>query len=200
MANIIRAILIFLTSANISFSANIIVNPGFETGRSSSWILDGADQFPDAWKITTTNVHSGQFALMADNWPKRATQTFAPISGQDIIQVSFWAQQTNPYRIEGTLRYSDGTSTFHLFPVSETTFEFYDLTPYLNRSKQLSGISLEGFASGNAYNTDNFFDDVTVNVVPEPSIGVFFLAGTALAFRRRGLIVTVACRELGNPC
>src|ERR1022692_381428 len=77
-----------LASIALRAHANLVVNPGFETGNFTGWTTIGSTAF---MSVSTSNPHSGQFAadLGPQNTDSGLEQLITTIPGHSYV-VSFW--------------------------------------------------------------------------------------------------------------
>lgn len=99
--------------ASPALAANILTNPGFETGTLPSWFQDenGSPAEPEDWNVTGADAHSGAFsATVVGN--KSIRQNFGPVSTDDIIELSYWLKQPELDSAFSALQlfYSDGST------------------------------------------------------------------------------------------
>jgi hypothetical protein len=186
-----------LAAASGAQAANILVNPGFETGGLSPWYQSASYGGVQDWGVDSADAHSGTYSAV-DIGNKELEQDFAPVAGSSITQLSFWMRHPNysiaPMALD--LFYTDSTYTENVISSTTTGWQFFDATSYVNTSKTLKGIGLWGYSSVGGASDMTRFDDVTLDVagaaVPEPmtwslTITGFALAGAALR-RRRAVI------------
>ena len=176
-------------------AANIVSNPGFETGALAPWFQDrdftGGGPKED-WNVTSADAHSGTFsATDVGNLELRQDLPATPTAS--ITEVSFWARHPDgPEPLAYDLFYSNGNDDeFVVFPGADWTF--IDATSNLEAGTNLVAISVFG-VSGGSPSSRTFVDDFTVNgtpasAVPEPAtltllgLGALSLAG--YAWRRK---------------
>ena len=165
---------VFCASAN---AANVLVNPGFETGTLSPWFANGGVP-----TVSNADPHSGTFsaaALGSDS----IRQNFAPVATSDITEVSVWIKRP-PFQFnQYSFYYSDNTSSTHLIQGNSSNYDQFNLTSNLTLGKSLNGFSIFGTSPG-----PSFMDDFTIDVIPEPSgalVVLTVLAGAAVHPRRR---------------
>jgi hypothetical protein len=161
-------------------AANILINPGFETGDLTGWTTSGYGVNSDA--------NTGNWAAWSNGnvWVR---QNFAAVSTALITEVSVWTKQPNvgaTYFFAMDFFYSD-SSTEQFIPGGSSSggYAKIDVTSQLDAGKSLTGIAAWGYSSGNPNSDITLHDDFMVNVVPEPATGLVLLAGAAVAALRR---------------
>jgi hypothetical protein len=190
--------------ASPALAANILTNPGFETGALSPWFQDfnGTPTEPEDWNVTGADAHSGAFsATVIGN--KSIRQDFAPVSTDDIVEFSYWLKQPEFAEAFSALElfYSDASTGFG---TCVTVFDasgwgLCDMTSDLTPAKNLVGFSVFGFQGGGDAEDRTFLDDATIDttaaLVPGPRTLVFLGVGLAAlgAIRRR------TAASSGNP-
>lgn len=165
---------VFVGSAQ---AANVLVNPGFETGSLAPWIID--DGSPT---VTNADAHTGTFSVAAFG-NDEIRQNFAPIATSDITEVSFWLRRAGGPFDQYSLYYSDATTFTTTLSGSGDDWQLFDITSDLTAGAHLTGLSIYGTSSGPA-----FMDDFTINVnnIPEPTtLSVMALACAGAVVRRR---------------
>lgn len=168
-------------------AANILLNPGFETGTLGPWFEDRVFSGTDPWTVTDVFPHTGTFSATVDG-NREIRQDFAAVSTDLITEISFWAAHPNPNVSDLFVDffYSDGSDTGFLVFTAGSDYNFFDVTSFLEGGKELTGFSIFGNSTGVTY-----FDDavIDVNVVPEASTlamgSIAAMIGLAAA-RRRG--------------
>lgn len=120
--------------------ASVLDNPDFESG-TAPWGSDGV-------LSTTSERFAGTSSLEIDgNWS--LSQTFAPVPVDDLTSATFWWWHWEDLSGGGSgvifLEYADGASEV-IFPPAHLLdgWELFDLQPYLDRGRELSGFSIYG--------------------------------------------------------
>lgn len=174
--------------------ANIIVNPGFESGLTG-WSLVN----PSLVGVSNSVVHSGSSALeftMGTFGSTIAYQTFSPPVPFPITRFSFWYRlddlAASRLRLEASLEGSP-FSTFVIPAPVPNQWTFVDLGPRIFEP-QVPSIrfyaSLRGSAS--AVGAKIYLDDVDFVPAPGASFGV--LGGFVLLCRRERRATRPSCR------
>jgi hypothetical protein len=161
-----------------------IVNPGFETGTKSGWTLEFDDQSPERWQIVTSPVQAGNYALLADSWPKALSQSFSSIAAAGITEFSFWTSVTVDSRSHLQLIYLEGTENVYFDNIAGG-FSKKDATSNLNTAMTLTGFRLYTWNPSNPSAVDTYYDSFTLTTVPEPSTWVLIVIGLALSVAHR---------------
>jgi hypothetical protein len=139
-------------------AANVLVNPGFETGSLNPWFADFG-----APTVSNLEAHTGVFSASAFGGDS-IRQNFAPVATSDITEVSFWAKRP-PFPFDQySLYYSDAPTFTNVVLGNGGAWEFFNITSQLTAGAHLTGFSIFGTSAGPA-----FLDDFTINVIPEPS-------------------------------
>ena len=163
-------------------NANILVNPGFETGSMSGWTTS-------SFTATNNDSHTGTWsAINAGNFSLE--QSFAPVAATDITEMSVWVKQPDlssfffAYQVD----YTDATTDQFLGSGGAgTAWTKFDFVSQINLSKTVQGIRAFGYTTGGT-NDVTWYDDFVVNTnpVPEPaSFAVLGLGAFALLRRRK---------------
>ena len=165
--------ILFCASAH---AANILVNPGFETGSLAPWFANSG-----APTVSNADPHTGVFSSSQFGGDS-IRQNFAPIPNSDITEVSVWIKRPPFQFSQYSFYYSDSTSSTHLIQGNSSDYDQFNLTSNLTPGKSLTGFSIFGTSAGPA-----FLDDFVIDVIPEPSGALLALAAIAgAAVRRRG--------------
>lgn len=177
------------TLAATARAANILTNPGFETGSLSPW--SNGDDFCGGctWSVTSSDAHSGTYsATVLGN--RELLQTFAAIPASSINEVSLWIRMPVGGASIAALAFIYSDASVEQFGISPTTdWQKFDLTVDLNLAKSLVGFGVYGCGGcGNNQGT-TFVDDFVVDAsVPEPASLALLgagLVGLAASRRRR---------------
>ncbi len=167
-------------------AANLVSNPGFETGDFTGWSLSGTDSAPDDngiyYGVDIVDAHSGTYGAFFGpvGGVLNLSQTLSTVSGTPYT-ISFWLQETpgtiSPYTNSFTASF--GTSTLlSLSDTSNFSYTFYSFNA-------VSGAGLTPLVFGFRDDVGFFsFDDVSVtgatSVAPEPSSFGLMLAALLL--------------------
>lgn len=177
-----------LAVGQAAFGANILINPGFEDGALAPWVNDNDFCGACTWDVTNTDAHSGTWSAEVDG-NRLLLQSFAAIDGSLISQISFWARHPDGgSAMAVVLRYDDATETEDQVGTLSSGWEFFNVTAFLNPSKNLVGFGVYGNSGGVARFDDAVVDarQVDVGGVPEPATFTLMGAGLAVvALRRR---------------
>ncbi len=165
-------------ASGVANAGNILLGSGFESSDLAPWekARDNNAKGGYEWMIGASNVYSGNYsASVGDNYELR--QNFSAISASSVGQVKFAASFQF---MSFNFFYNDGSDVQTLLTMGDNTWHIYDVTEYLDVSKELTGISFWGHTD-----TQVFIDDIVVasqvSRVPEPSslilaaIGLFGL-------------------------
>lgn len=155
-------------------AANILSNPGFESGVLSPWYNDEDFGAVEPWNVTNTDAHSGTFSA-TNAGDSSIRQDFAAIAAASITELSFWIKQPEAAIFVAEYFYSDATSAQGALQfLSGGDWEFFDLTSELDVTKQLTGFAVFGYQGFDDIEDRTFLDDVLIDAprtptVPEPS-------------------------------
>ena len=181
-----RLILALLLASTSAFGANILSNPGFETGVLSPW-TNGSDFCGGCvWGVDGADAHSGTQSAFVDG-NRLMLQTFTAIAVSDILEASFWAK--HPASVSGaamyvSFDYSDATSNGFIISTTSSDWEFFNVTSNLAAGKSLVSFGVYG-NSGTLARFDDALIDVGVPAVPEPTTWTLLAAGLVLAGWRK---------------
>ena len=181
--------------------ANLVVNPGFETGNIIGWTLvdapEGSDFYIGESGAFPFNSHSGNYMAVfgaTENQYDSISQTISTTPGQ-YYDVSFWLQTDGPTNEPGDD--DDDTSSLHSqISVYDTDFQAYWngslLTDYSPMSEDPVAYALYSFnVQATSSSTTLLFqgfdapghvllDDISVTAASVPEPGAFWLAGAGL--------------------
>ena len=84
-------LLCVLTLAGTQAYANLVQNPGFETGDFTDWTKGNPAFFNYGSLVHSTDPHSGTYSAFLEAAPGTATLSQAiPVTAGDVFDVSFW--------------------------------------------------------------------------------------------------------------
>ncbi|MFL6451853.1 MAG: hypothetical protein ACJ746_29915 [Bryobacteraceae bacterium] len=187
--------LLLLGAASPSFSANIVANPGFETGDLSSWSVTGANSSPGEngiyYGVDAMDAHSGTFGAYfgSSGGMMNLTQSLATSPGS-AYTISFWLAQTaTPFPYVNSFSVAFAGATL----VSQTALPASNFTQYIFSGTASAATSALTFSFRN---DTGFFslDDISVDagsnsVAPEPATFLLLAPGLlslALFTQHRG--------------
>jgi hypothetical protein len=180
----ILLIIAVLASAALTARANLVANPGFETGDFTGWTQTGDNSFTD---VQTFDVHSGTYA--AEFGPTSSdggiTQNITTVAGQG-YDVSFWLDNRDT---SGGSHMSASFAGVTLLTSPNGSpgfpYTFYSFTNIIATSNS-SALSFSFFNPPSWWDLDDV--SVTPTVVPEPgTLGLIALGALGLvgAVRKR---------------
>ena len=162
--------------AGSASAANVLVNPGFETGSLAPWFANNGTPF-----VTNNEFHTGTFSAAGFS-NDEIRQNFAPVATSDISEVSFWVKRpTFPFD-QYSFYYNDAPTFTSTITGVGSDWEFFNLTSLLTPNAHLTGFSIYGTSTGPA-----FMDDFMINAnnIPEPSSLALIAAAIVGATARR---------------
>jgi hypothetical protein len=179
----IRCFLMFTAAAAFCVarpaSANLITNPGFESGDLTGWAVGG---FGDIG-VDSSNPHSGSYAAFFGGENPILTQILDTVP-DTIYTVSFWLANSSVSE----------SNSFSVIFAGETLLELSNSEPFGYTLFTFSGLSVRGRAEaidfvGEAPEGFWYLDDVSVTAsgfVPEPFSTLWLALPFAgiVAFRR----------------
>ena len=177
----------FVIACLFTFNANAaliqhVINGDFETGLMTPW-NDGGQ-----WVVTGLDSQTGAFsATVEGNF--QIKQTFAAVAATDVNEVSFWMKQPEAVISYVALFYDDASETGDIVSLPNGDWNFFDITAWLDLSKNLVGVGFYGYSGGGTAPDITFLDNVSVtsgNAIPEPSVLALLAGGLlAMGLRRR---------------
>jgi len=163
-------------------AAEVLTNPGFESGAFSPWTTDGT------WTIETNNCHSGSYCA-SDVGNYYIQQTFPGTPTDSISSITFWMRQPQSGASMVLLFYTDSTSSYfnNLYPTASWTK--YDVTSALVPGKTLNRMQIWGYIGLPAPDV-TVLDDVSIQTREAiPMLGWRGLLALALALGAAGAIL-----------
>ncbi|HOX09500.1 MAG TPA: carbohydrate binding domain-containing protein [Candidatus Omnitrophota bacterium] len=158
-------------------SANLLVNPGFETGNFSGWspYAFGSEQ------VSSANPHTGAYEARINNygWITQTVNSVTPNTAYKLSSYLYMPQDGGEASISITFYNSTGTTSFQ----QERTWERipgsaqYEKieTDWLTAPDYTAYARVRcSVASAGSYID---FDDVSLDVIPEPSSLLIFFSG-----------------------
>jgi len=167
--------LALLFAAAPAFGANVLSNPGFESGVLSPWYQYAGAAGGEDWNVTSAQAHTGTYCA-TDVGNKGLRQDFAAIPTSAITEVSFWVKQPDIELTAAILFYSDATSEQKTVFLTTSDWEFFDVTSELDVGKSLVGVAVWGFQGGSGAEDRTYLDDVTIATATIPLPAAAWLA------------------------
>jgi hypothetical protein len=162
--------------SSVASAANILVNPGFETGDLFPWF--NSNNFCGClWDVTDVDFHSGVFSAQVDG-NRLLEQDVAPIATSNINEVSVWLRMPDTGVSTFYFLYSD--ATFEEIPLffGDGAWTFFDVTSFLATGKFLAGIGVYGCSDCDGLSVTRADDWVLdIGAIPEPASVVLFATG-----------------------
>lgn len=137
--------------------AEVLENPGFETGSLFPW-------YSDYWTVVTTSPRSGKYCATDDGnyWIR---QDFLKIPVEDITSITLWSRQPEEAIQAVDMMYSDGTYDEDIiYPLS--TWRQFDVTSFLTPGKVLTGIRIWGYFRSDGDPDITYIDDISIQTLP----------------------------------
>lgn len=189
----ILTILFLLLVKTDKAQCQIIINPGFETGSTAGWRLDGDALNPGHWNIVSSPTQAGSFALMEVNMGKFIGQTFSPIAVSDIQDMSFWIYTTLDANIHIRAGYSDLTFQNIMLTNTSGSYNHKNYSSYLNSSKSIISFDISSYYASSPGAGNAYYDSFALSTVPEAKTAwslliaaLFFLCLARANKSRRG--------------
>jgi hypothetical protein len=151
-AVLVAVVIVSAVGLRAAGAAELLTNPGFETGSLAPWTTDGT------WGIETTNCHTGSYcASDVGNW--YIQQTFPGVPTSDITSITVWIRQPDVQISWLQINYSDSTNDGVLVYPTAAWMQV-DMTTLLDPGKFLTGIRLYGYSGPGSEVT--VIDDVSI--------------------------------------
>jgi hypothetical protein len=182
-------VVLLIVSPSVAQTQQVIINGGFETGDFSGWSTYNA---ANPWSIRTNNPHSGNYSafnlgyLTAIGQPT-LWQSFAPVPVQDISSAGYWYFDTDYFAntgfgLDALLLFSDGTAVADTLFASDPSYKlnqwvYRDLVPTLAAN---AGKSLVEVGFYPELHVNQYIDDVSIVIIPEPKVWLLVLLGIPL--------------------
>jgi hypothetical protein len=178
-------IIAVVASAALTAHANLVTNPGFETGTFSGWTQFGDTSFTGV-AAGAPYAHSGTFGAYfgPTGGDGGINQTIATIAGFSYT-VDFWLSNDDSQGNNHMSASFAGVNLLTLVNAPPFAYTHYTMNVTATSSSSLLNFT---FYNPPAY---YYLDDVAVNVVPEPgTLGLIALGALGLvgALRKRLLV------------
>jgi hypothetical protein len=174
---IVLFIVAVVASAALSAHANLVLNPGFETGDFTSWTNNSGGNF-----VNAANAHSGTYSawMGAVGTDGSFQQAIATTPGQ-LYNVSFWLQ--SPGGTPNDLSASFAGVTF--YSVSNA-----GAFPYTLETGNVTATGTSSLLLFSARQDPSYWnvDDVDVHAVPEPPPWAMMAMGAVVLFGVQRLV------------
>lgn len=157
-------------------SANLVNNPGFETGDFTGWTQFGDTSFTF---VDNSLPHSGTFeAAFGPLSPGGIEQVLAASSGDQIL-VTFWARSVSAGTPNSMLVTLDGQTVANTIDYTNTDYVQFSATITVTNNNPLLSFTFT--------NPPDYYllDDVSADIVPAPGAAAILGLGGLLAARRR---------------
>lgn len=120
--------------------ANVLVNPGFETGALPPWTTDN-------WSVTGADFHTGAFSAedIGNFWIR---QDFAPIPVGDINLIAFWCRQPDGPAFQAVDFFYSAVDFDEFLTAPGHDWTFIDVTSQLRAVGSLVAIRIWGYSGG----------------------------------------------------
>jgi hypothetical protein len=176
IVGLLLAVLLAATNRTFAGPANLLQNPGFETGSLAPWFAEAGSTMV----TSPEGIHSGSFGLTA---PFGATirQNFAATPVSEITHISFYIDNAlfEPAQVWLTYYYDDATSFEFFLSADSGDFKFARVDQYLEPGKNLNG-----FSSRTASVRGTVYMDDFLIIAPEPSSFLLALIASCFVLRR----------------
>jgi len=144
----------------IASRANILDNPGFETGSLAPWTTVG-------WTVTNADQHSGTYSAqgIGNIWIR---QDFTPIDVTTINSISVWEMQLSGIAFAAVdFIYSSDADYDEFLVAPGRDWTFIDMTSELRNSGMLSAIRFWSYSGSGDQTT--WIDDVVIDTEGGPN-------------------------------
>ena len=157
---------VFVLSPDPVFSANLLDNPGFETGDTSGWSPFGGDTIAATAAVAHTGSYSASVTDRTQPWNGIAQTLLGRVSNNEICSISGWARIQNAAsaNIKLTIAQTeDGVTSYHnIASKTVTDNDWTELSGFftLQVSGALTGLTL--YFEGPEAGVNFYVDDVIV--------------------------------------